>query len=285
MAQHNLLDLCVRDKSGVCPRSRRFLWRIRRLTKIDNYVEKHWHKSFVDVSPELKELMLRELNRYKSESDPASMWNRKGSFTLKRYTSLSLSLDWIEEREFDQRILLWHIATEICYSLEWGGGNERKHSKHISDYMLYLLIACPFMLPIGIGMIRFRDTCAEAREFLRERHTISSKVDACTKLLKVNTEVPPRKVKGDRSKSVLFDACILAKALREDEDKIWEITSRVWVEMLAHAAAHCSGNHHARQLRKGGELLSHVWLLMAHLGITDQFQISQGHARAKLIVK
>ncbi|KAH6821373.1 hypothetical protein C2S53_006204 [Perilla frutescens var. hirtella] len=287
MAQHNLLDLCVRHKSAVCPRSLKFLCT---LTKIDSFIEKQWHKSFVDVSTELQKLLFEELKRYiSSDSNPAlSMGSRKGSFTLKNYSSLPHDL--IEGREFDQRILLWHIATDICYSSKWDDEanntdcSRKEISKHISDYMLYLLMVCPSMLPIGIGMIRFRDTCAEAREFLSERHTISSKVEACKKLLEVNTEVPPCIVKGDRSKSVLFDACILAKALEETGQR-WEIISKVWVEMLAQAATHCSGSHHARQLRKGGELLTHVWLLMAHLGITEQFQISQGHARAKLIVK
>jgi hypothetical protein len=32
-------------------------------------------------------------------------------------------------------------------------------------------------------------------------------------ILEVNTEVEPVAVKGDRSKSVMFDACILAKEL------------------------------------------------------------------------
>lgn len=108
------------------------------------------------------------------------------------------------------------------------------------------------------------------------------KANACEKLLQVNTEVLPIKVKGDRSKSVLFDACRLAKSLRAMKEQKWGIMSLVWVEMLAYAATHCRGNHHIQQLRKGGELLTHVWLLMAHLGITEQFQIYQGHARAKL---
>lgn len=59
---------------------------------------------------------------------------------------------------------------------------ERKqisdHSKHISDYMLYLLVECPLMLPIGFGTIRFRDTCAEAEEFLGERNLKSGKAKA-----------------------------------------------------------------------------------------------------------
>ncbi|XP_057794690.1 uncharacterized protein LOC131010984 [Salvia miltiorrhiza] len=278
MSQHNLLDLCVWDKSALLffPRS------ITKAAKIDHYLEKHWHKSFVDVSIDLKNLIFIELKKYTTASDPAAMWSRKGSFTLGKYPFLSL--DGIQEREFDQGILLWHIATDICYTLT--PPKERiptaDHSKHISDYMLYLLMVCPFMLPIGIGMIRLRDTCAEAKEFFRERATViaSSKVEACNKLLEVSTRVPPGKVKGDRSKSVLFDACKLAKSLLKAQ--MWNVVSSVWVEMLAHAATHCGGRHHAHQLRKGGELLSHVWLLMAHLGITEQFQISQGHARAKI---
>ncbi|KAL0370930.1 UNVERIFIED_CONTAM: hypothetical protein Sangu_0411100 [Sesamum angustifolium] len=267
MAQYSLLDLCVRDKSAVRLRNKKFLRKIPKLSWIDNYLEKHWYKTFVDVSPELKDLIFSELARI-NERNPTALWNRRGSFTLENYGNLHL--DWTQEVEFDQRILLWHIATDICYSMEWGdneesNSTERKqrsdHSKHISDYMLYLLIACPFMLPIGIGMIRFRDTCAEAKEFLEERNVGSCKTTACKKLLQ------------------------MAKFLLAKEEDRWEIISKVWVEMLAHSATHCGGSHHARQLRKGGELLTHVWLLMAHLGITEQFQISQGHARAKLIVK
>ncbi|KAL2543174.1 Protein of unknown function (DUF594) [Abeliophyllum distichum] len=299
MAQHNLIDLCLRVNPGVCLRMQKLLRRIQKLLQIDNFLEKHRHKTYVDVSPELKDLIFQELNKYTriDDCDPAVLWNRRGSFTLEKYVHLSLG--WTKEGEFDQRILLWHIATDICYFLEWGDDPnnvsttsiERKqisdHSKHISDYMLYLLVACPFMLPIGIGMIRFRDTCAEAKEFLGERNLTSGKTKAktCKKLLQVNTEVPPAKVKGDRSKSVLFDACLLAKSLLAEKEYRWKIISEVWVEMLAYASTHCRGNHHARQLRKGGEFLTHVWLLMAHLGITEQFQISQGHARAKLIVK
>ena len=235
----------------------------------------------------MKELIFEELKSY-TNCSAAAMWNRRGSFTLKKYPSLRLGE--MKEIEFDQRILLWHIATDLCYSLEPPDNESREaelagHSKHISEYMLYLLIVYPFMLPMGIGMIRFRDTCAEARVFFRERGAMISKKDkACKKLLEVTTQVPPAKVKGDRSKTVLFDACELAKSLLDVkiQSQRWEIISKVWVEMLAHAATNCSANHHAHQLRKGGELLSHVWLLMAHLGITEQFQISQGHARAKM---
>uniref|UniRef100_A0A2N9F1D1 DUF4220 domain-containing protein n=1 Tax=Fagus sylvatica TaxID=28930 RepID=A0A2N9F1D1_FAGSY len=95
----------------------------------------------------------------------------------------------------------------------------------------------------------------------------------------------PVHVKGDRSKSVLFDACMLAKELNKlENDQKWKLISKVWVEMLSYAASHCRPATHAQQVSKGGQLISFVWLLMAHFGLGEQFQINEGHARAKLVV-
>jgi len=75
------------------------------------------------------------------------------------------------EVEFDESILLWHIATNLCfYSNDWEQDLDdckdyRDTSQLLSNYMLYLLVFCPFMLPNGIGHIRFQDTRAEAIEF------------------------------------------------------------------------------------------------------------------------
>ncbi|KAG8492400.1 hypothetical protein CXB51_009712 [Gossypium anomalum] len=247
---------------------------------------------------------------------------QRGKSILQKYEDKWLELEWSIDVEFDQSLLIWHIATEICYNSDLRSATEigqcREASLLISKYLIYLLVFYPLMLPSGIGLIRFRDTEAESRRFFKERQASSSakqvkKItkycrklrrawrffirrlcsscayqmsvkEACCMLLHVKTDVDPTKVKGDKSKSVLFDACKLAAALERISDKNvkWEMIRKIWLEMLTCAASQCGGTQHADQLRRGGELLTHVWLLMAHFGITEKLQISKGHARALL---
>ncbi|KAK9073644.1 hypothetical protein SSX86_006238 [Deinandra increscens subsp. villosa] len=283
-AQFDLLSVALEENPAI------FI-QIQKFFGIDNIRVQHRYKTYSKVTNSLKDLIytrFRELMVV--ESDPKVLCTHKGSFSLREKDCNALLWS-ITEVEFDQSILIWHIATSLCFYSDLDLTDEntnirRTESKHISDYLLYLLVSYPVMLPIGIGMIRYRDTCAEAMRFFKEKGPITEKVTACRKLLEVDClEVLPSKVKGDRCKSALFDGCRLALTLKQMEtERMWKVMSQVWIEILAHAATHCRGFHHEQQLRKGGEFLTHVWLLMAHLGITEQFQVSQGHARARVNV-
>ncbi|GMP65637.1 hypothetical protein CsSME_00026348 [Camellia sinensis var. sinensis] len=204
-----------------------------------------------------------------------------------------------EEAEYDESLLLWHVDTELCYFTGETDPNCDEETKNkleicmiLSEYMLYLLVMRPTMMSavLGIGQIRFQDTCAEAKKFFQKGQSGTSlalKEIFNTVMLGImkNTVVKPINVKGDRSKSLLFDACMLAKDLNKLKfENRWKIMSEVWVELLSYAASHIRPNGHAQQLSKGGELITFVWLLMAHFGLGDQFRIEAGHARAKLIV-
>ncbi|GMP72753.1 hypothetical protein CsSME_00030679 [Camellia sinensis var. sinensis] len=203
-------------------------------------------------------------------------------------------LPWINDTDFDKSLPLWHIATELCFAREDISMNKdfRGLSKILSNYMLYLLLVPYKMMSVvvRIGQIRFQDTCAEAINFFRERKIGQSKkvplhIQAYRSILNVNVTVKPAIVKGDRSKPVLFDACMLAKELEElGEGKKWVIISKVWVEMLSYSASRCTALAHAQQLCRGGQLITFVWLLMSHLGLENQVQISEGHERARLFV-
>jgi hypothetical protein len=199
------------------------------------------------------------------------------------------------KKDFDESLLLWHIATDLCCQPlvdtvpTQAASRMRPIGKTLSEYMLYLLIKQPEMLSAtaGIGLLRYRDTCAEAKRFFESAAAWDpDHGDARRMLLSVNTTKEPSEVKGDRCMSVLFDGVILAKALRDlGEDLMWVVVARVWGEMLTYAAGKCRGSTHVRQLSRGGELITMVWFLMAHMGLGDMYRIHEGDAKAKLIVR
>ncbi|RVW92004.1 hypothetical protein CK203_030193 [Vitis vinifera] len=232
-----------------------------------------------NVVPKYLKTLIFEQLQEKSRHAPGikeakELCARRGDWTLEKM-NCSSRLGWSTGGDFDKSILLWHLATDLCYYTDLNKksspaeNSNRKASKLLSDCMVYLLVKHPVMLPDGIGQIRFQDSCSEATEIFQ---CVKDRIQACKRLFLQ----PPLKVKGDRSKSVLSDACRLAESLqsleKEEEwncEKKWEMMSRVWVEMLCYAACHCPQNRHAEELKNGGELLTHVWLLMAHFGITE----------------
>ncbi|CDP08030.1 unnamed protein product [Coffea canephora] len=289
ISQYNLINFCLNQRW-------RWLDIAAETIGLKAVLDEMKYKKDFFIQDNLKEFIFQELKgkARKAETNKVAkeIYSARGKRALPDYIcyrSSTMSSSVSEEVDYDESLLLWHIATELCYSTSPGDKNSnREFCKLISDYMLYLLVMRPTMMSAvaGIGQIRFQDTCEEAKKFFsRESSSATRQRVACEKLLNVNTDVEPIYVKGDRSKSVLFDACRLAKDLRNlEDDQRWEIMSKVWVELLSYAASHCRPNAHAQELSKGGELITFVWILMAHFGLGEQFRIEAGHARAKLIV-
>jgi Domain of unknown function (DUF4220)/Protein of unknown function, DUF594 len=294
MAQYNLITYSLKDTPLL-------LEKMLKTIGLKEFWDNYRFMNYTPVTIELKELVFSELKTKMSNITDTESYrrftNHRGQWALLR-KGYYKKLGWSVEAEFDESILLWHIATDLLFyhsdSSEFGN-----ISHHISNYMLFLLVVQPFMLPAGIGQIRFGDTCAEAKNFFQTEKNIDEK-RATKMILAVNTEYEPQQVKGDRSKSVLFDGCKLAHQLEDlflrnessgnlrnakAHAKMWKLISVVWVEMLCYAASKCKGNFHAKQLSMGGELLTVVWFLMAHLGMGEQYRIEAGHARAKLFVE
>ncbi|XP_027074653.2 uncharacterized protein [Coffea arabica] len=323
ISQHNLINFCLHQRW-------RWLDIAAETTGLKEVLDEMKYKENIIIQEDLKIFIFNELkvkaSKAKTTKVAKEVYSARGDWALLDYTSHypypTISSSVSEEVEYDESLLLWHVATELCYSTSPDDANpNRKFCKLISDYILYLLVMRPTMMSAvaGIGQIRFQDTCEEAKKFFSrwkselkspvlsaldmcsklivchtarntspeiESSSASRHKDACEKLLNVNTVVKPIEVKGDRSKSLLFDGCRLAKDLKKlKDDKRWEIMSKVWVELLSYAASHCRVYAHAQQLSKGGELITFVWILMAHFGLGEQFRIEAGHARAKLIIR
>jgi len=183
------------------------------------------------------------------------------------------------EVEFSRSILVWHLATEVCYLDDNKDGSnvstEYETSRCLSEYMMYLLVIRPNMLSKGFGDDEeYQETLQELRELrgldegyqrtLRELRSGESRV--------YDDEVFQYVWKT--AKSVVRGVAVLARQLLLLEpEKRWEMINEVWVEMVAYAAAQCPWKEHTHQLRRGGELLTHVSLLILHLGLTEQYEI------------
>ncbi|CAD6227109.1 unnamed protein product [Miscanthus lutarioriparius] len=255
-------------------------------------------KKAIENNDEAKHLAMDKIKKSLEEKDEAKRLSMDDIDKIKADVAeekFRLILDSVEQSDFDESLLLWHIATDLCGLQDEQNAPTadeerlRPIGETLSEYMLYLLIKQPEMLAAtaGIGLLRYRDTCEEARRFFGSMEAwIDDHDDARKMLLSVNTSEKPLVMKGDRSKSVLFDGVILAKELRNLHDELkWEVITGVWGEMLTYAAGKCRGSMHVRQLSRGGELITLVWFLMAHMGLGDMYQIQEGDAKAKLIVK
>ena len=248
----------------------------------------------------------------------------------------------VTDVDFTHSLLTWHIATHVCYCKDQGydvaDQPNRKMSKSLSSYMLYLLIDCPNMLPGELKEARYTDTrthllrnllqhkkpkdntqsdneslsrgfqlCKILQHRKRKDNTrsdIESRAEGFQEagldaldneslakglqeadldeffrelLLHPPTMLEKIKLQDEGEMSALLDGCMLAMSLHSLEiknnlskEKKWEMISEVWVEMLMHAASHCGWKEHAHALARGGELLTHVCVLMAHLGLCKQ---------------
>ena len=188
------------------------------------------------------------------------------------------------EVEFSRSILVWHLATEICYCDDKDRSNvsiDYKTSRCLSEYMMYLLVMRPNMLSKGIGDEGYLDTLQDLQR-LNPRNT---RGDEATRKKGVVDGILRSELSLDEitfqslwkiAKSVVIGGEKLAKQLQPLESKErWEMIKEVWIEMLAYAAAHCPWKEHTHQLRRGGELLTHVSLLMLHLGLSEQYEFTR----------
>nr|XP_034900542.1 uncharacterized protein LOC118038328 [Populus alba]TKS14872.1 uncharacterized protein D5086_0000039060 [Populus alba] len=211
---------------------------------------------------------------------------QRGDGVLER-DGLLLQFKWCTtEVDFSQSILVWHLATDICYRVEKNANNafsEYETSRCLSEYMLYLLVMRPNMLSKGTSDEGYLETLEDLRglksRVLRDNKAMSKK-DFADQILLLNkfdgVDDPQFQRQWKIAKSVLNGGVCLTKQLRALEfERRWKMINEVWIEMLAYAAAHCPWKQHAQELRRGGELLTHVCFLMVHLGLSEQYEFSQ----------
>ncbi|KAL4637094.1 hypothetical protein ACB092_03G056100 [Castanea dentata] len=304
LSQFNFIKYCWKHRSkGVNAESRNIIsiTSILKYFHIKDFIDHKKNDIFqmIFVSPQpltknLWEFIFKELEeKSRDAEDPEAakrLISARGEWVLENFDfpngfKRSILMSYVNDVAYDESLLLWHIATELCYNTDplrdrhsdcksCDYCNAREISHCLSDYMIYLLYQQPSLMSevSGIAKQRFRDTWAEAQRFFSQRQRELERLEEPYQcILEVDTILKPVQVKGNLSKSVLFDANMLAKETQKLDSEKWKVTSKVWVELLSYAASRSRGNAHVQQLSRGGENLTFVWLLMAQFGMRESW--------------
>ncbi|XWS12167.1 hypothetical protein CRYUN_Cryun37aG0066600 [Craigia yunnanensis] len=230
MAQSSLLKYCLKSKATT-------ISAVAKKLRLGNTVlDKSLHRldqklqrpAWIDIDLELKNFIyfyLKEKRMQYKEKDfdfrSLSCLLNEGAYELLKRKTLHEEVGWsLKDLEFTHS-LLWHIATDILYydqRRRYTRGSFSTHcriSKHLSDYMMHLLVKAPFMLRKGIGELRYRDTCREAVNFFNQEMRIEGVRLAAMTLLAIDAECRGFlfQMKG-QGKSVFFGGSALAIQLR-----------------------------------------------------------------------
>ena len=307
VGQLNMLSFCVKYKPGISlgtPKSFADL----RVLFFNYFLPKQTRK--------LQMMFYCMTNKKVSDELKRLVWNnffeksnlRKPGFSEDYNKYISGHEHQSVELEIYQSIIIWHIATDLCFYSDndnnVGIPAERqvfkdilirkRVIKEISDYMMYLLSMCPFMLSTGNTKISFWKACELLGEALKNFTGSSMSLIACKEIMsyvsnqekdsdfeEYDSNQPDSMDDDHRSDSedddhrldslLLYYAVLVAKNLRGNEQK-WEILTRFWIENLGYVATLCQGKNHAKQLLRGGEFLTHVWFLIEHLDLKKSFR-------------
>ncbi|KAL6870905.1 hypothetical protein ACP4OV_014753 [Aristida adscensionis] len=250
------------------------------------YIEKEGEPSCLEVINFVVEHVKNGWKHYIVDGASYKRFNNlRGQWTMARSNICNSQLLWSFWVPFDQSILVWHVATELCLhhpktstaDVPDRQSSARRCSKVISNYMIYLLLIRPEMLLPGSRQGIFTVTSDDIEVMLKhangppllDRRSITERI-----LRAAQTSPSPN---AGYIGIWTLKACKLAEDLMEllgDEER-WEVIRDVWVEMLCYSAGRCRGYLHAKSMGEGVEFLTFIWLLLSQMGmqtLADMFQ-------------
>ncbi|WVZ83501.1 LOW QUALITY PROTEIN: hypothetical protein U9M48_030643 [Paspalum notatum var. saurae] len=270
MGQHNLLQMCTRSSASMTSKMARWIG-----------MEDPWntmvYSSSIPVPPRIKQLLVLQVLKSEaaSESSPDHIHNSRGRAALKSRPGLyDEVMAWsIDTVELEDSILIWHIATDIY--LYWFRKEEQQAKraalaevmeavKALSNYMLFLLAARPYMLPPPASRNVYVHAC-----YSLTLHNPSTPEDLASLLRRNGNELNSR---SSKTEAVHDTAGLLTTGNADDkfEDScttihMLELIAQVWVEILCYVGYRCSAYSHAKQLSSGGEHITVAAVLMEHI--------------------
>lgn len=125
----------------------------------------------ISITEDLKELVLDKLLEFGKVKEDWNFASSRGQLTLQKridrcksedleQTSMTKLQDSIgRDVDFPTAVLIWHIATDICYYSEDSTtevNKKKKVSRELSNYIMYLVFKCGVMLTVNSQLVHDR---------------------------------------------------------------------------------------------------------------------------------
>ncbi|KAL0918742.1 hypothetical protein M5K25_010769 [Dendrobium thyrsiflorum] len=203
-----------------------------------------------------------------------------------------------EGLSLDQQVLIWNITTKLCF--HWNpksqhplyphriemkakenrlGGvkrisSEMKACKYISNYMMHIVVMQSDMMSTmgGASSMLFWNAIDDMVRFIRGSCDGHHMLMSNAKVEEVCMKMMDTPIDWVNNKSLFVIARVLAHLMFViSEEERWGVITTAWVELLMKGAKNSKANIHMKQLSKGDELLTFIWLFNKHVEIEDTY--------------
>lgn len=279
IGRYSLLAECTRRPSTL---DRLFIWLASNF-RLDDIWKEYKHSSCIselekEAKEELFERIQKRLSGSYSMNDITTLWGQEAVKRRRKGDKLKgIKLDFFG-REFQEDVLLWHIGTTIFLALsDHLDGNQQtvQAIEALSDYLMFLVAVRPRMLP-GLELRKLFEVTWEALKNSWVRQKVEKCVPCSTsrkaKLAKVLQEEMSGKnqAPADANRLLIWVgnqlATELLKVKKDQMEELLELMFDVLVDKMLYAAIRCSKDSHAKQLGRGGELTTILWIVAEHAG-------------------
>ncbi|VAH42025.1 unnamed protein product [Triticum turgidum subsp. durum] len=305
MGQYNMMHFCTRPDT---PMTSPLLGRLAKAVRLMETWNKKHYSGTVNISdyPLIRERIAGRMGQLYKDVGLNSLGMLRKKWGEEPLARRGLYRGFLQKSlgvEFQEGIIIWHIGTDVFLSKSERAKAEAasprplglvKAIKVLSNYMMFLLVERPYMLPgnaqsrlyqrtnENLGDLRKRSTlgrrrkmsiCAMVKSMFRLRDgpgSTSSRPSDGEELAKhLYREHVNGSTKFTHECPRLTYAARLAQELLEMEkhklDDSLQLVLEVWMDLLVYAGNKCSKESHAKKLNDGGELTTIIWLMAEHL--------------------
>ncbi|KAK1677239.1 hypothetical protein QYE76_038087 [Lolium multiflorum] len=292
IGQYNMLHFCTRPANTL---TSPLLGRLAKLVAPSEWWNRKHYSGTVQLSKPVKKFISTYMRRLysKGEFNTGMLRKKWGEDPL---DLLGLYEGILKESlgvEFQEGILIWHLGTDVFLAKSRTAKAEDaddlvKAIKILSNYMMFLMVDRPFMLPGQPQNRLYKRTCeklvsmrpANPKYPTRRRNgrikNLFSVYDGpgSSRDTEMNDlannlydEYVNRKL-SNVAPRLTHVARLAEKLLEKERDgtaDTLKLVLDVWMDILIYAGNKCSRNSHAQKLNSGGEMTTILWLMAEYL--------------------